>query len=88
MVEMGVSEQKVRVDRRPLLRQSVTESAQAGAGIKDQQMVAASQFNAGGIAAITLRQRPRHGDAAARTPKSESDRRHLFQLYRIEGPLS
>src|SRR6202034_636148 len=68
MVDMGVGEQHVRLDRRAGREQRAAERANPGAGIEDEQLVVASNFNAGRVAAIARSARTRHRDTATHTP--------------------
>ncbi len=52
MIQMGMGHQDVGPDRR-ILPQLLTQAAHAGAGVEDDEMLAAAHFQAGGVAAVT-----------------------------------
>ena len=70
MVEMRAAVKQIEVRRRVGADQFITDEAQPGAAVEDQQMLAAADFDAGRIAAVTHRVGARAGDTAAHAPKS------------------
>ena len=73
MVVMGMREQNVGVDRLSRFCQGVAEFTHSGAGIEDDEAAAASHFDTGRVAAITLRGRSRTRDRAAHSPKTDAE---------------
>jgi hypothetical protein len=49
--------------------QRPAQSAQAGAGVEDDDVGAGTDFDAGGVAAVTDGARPRRGNRAANAPE-------------------
>ena len=73
MVDMGVGEQHVGLDRRAGRQQRTAERPDAGAGIKDEQLVVASHLDARRIAAVSGGAGSRHGDAAPHAPEPHGE---------------
>jgi hypothetical protein len=69
MVEMGVGEEQVEIDR-SFRREAAPERTDAGPGIENKPVRSASDLDAGGIAAISDRVGARRRDAAANTPET------------------
>src|ERR1700735_4774210 len=73
MVVMGVGQKNVELGVPPLILQMMAEHAQARPGIEDQDMAAAADFDAGRVAAIAQRLRPRRRDTAPHAPEPRSE---------------
>jgi hypothetical protein len=73
---MRVGNEEREIERLGLefLKQRDAELAQAGAGIEDDDVLAAADFDAGGVAAITDGSPPRRGNRAANAPKLDARR--------------
>jgi len=71
MIPVRVREQQGKIERAPFEfhKQRPTELAQSRAGIQDNNLAAATDFHASGVATITHRARPRRGNRAANTPE-------------------
>jgi hypothetical protein len=74
MVEMRVREEQVGVEP-PLGSQFAPERAQPGSRIEDEEMRAAADLEARGVAAVAQHLRLRTGDRAADAPKGDGERR-------------
>src|SRR5579875_2424267 len=79
VIEMRVGEKQIGVDHRPLGIEAAAAHAQAGAGIEDQEMLATTHLEAGGIAALAHIVRPRAGDRAAYAPKFQRELARTIQ---------
>ena len=71
VIEVGVGEQHVHVERR--LAQRAVERAQARSGVQNEQTVAAAHLQTARVAAIADRVRPRTRDAAAHAPETDEE---------------
>ena len=76
VIPVGVGNEEREVERLGLefAKQRDAELAQAGAGVEDDDVFAAADFNAGGVAAITDGSPPRRGNRAANAPKLDARR--------------
>ena len=81
MIEMGVRVEQVEIARVSGLKQVGAEVAHARAAVEDQQVLAATNFDAGGIAAITRGLGARAGNAAANSPEPN----HEIRLRQRQG---
>ena len=70
MVEMRAAVKQIEVRRRVGADQFITDEAQPGAAVEDQQMLAAADFDAGRITAVPHSVGAGAGDTAAHAPKS------------------
>jgi hypothetical protein len=70
MIEMGVGQEKVGVD---LILERISQVAQAGAAVEDEQPPAAAHLDARGIAAVADRARPGARDGAAHPPEAQAE---------------
>src|SRR3546814_19558566 len=72
MVEMGMGEEEVGVERTVAL-DALAELPQPGPGIEDQEPPAATDFEAGRIAAVALRFGTGAGETAAHAPETDEE---------------
>ena len=71
MVKMGVGEIDIAVDAPALER--LAQIADAGAGVEQQELLAAAHFERRGIAAVARGARPGAGDRAAHAPEPDRE---------------
>src|SRR3954463_15628726 len=72
VIEVGMREIDIGIEARAL--EGPAEVADAGAGIEEQDLVAAAHFERRGIAAITCGARTGAGDRAAHAPEPNRER--------------
>ena len=69
VIEMRMAVEEVELSGLAGAHQLVAQEPQPGAAVEDQQMAAAADLDARGVAAVADRVGPRAGDAAAHAPK-------------------
>src|ERR1043166_200584 len=80
VVPMGMSDEDVAADG-PLLKLAEKRQSQdtnSGAGIQNQQLIAAAHFGAGGVATIFIRRLSGRRHGTARAPESNRERSLRF----------
>src|SRR6185312_5233761 len=80
MVEVAMREEDVDVADFLILDQRIAERAEPGAGVEDEDVLAAADFDARRVAAIADCLRSRAGDASAHAPEPNPHRRVLHDL--------
>src|SRR6266540_4030641 len=81
MIEMEMTEQDVSLDGRAGSKELLAERHDPAPAIKDEDVLAAANFHAGCIAAITDRIRAGTWDGAARAPKVHIQARGADRFY-------